>query len=165
MPIGWISKIKRKKCLGRYWDYSSGWNAIGIRRPSGLCGAALLIAARIHRFNRTVQHVIKEVQVLENAVRKRMPEFCETASSKLTLRELQLVDLEEEHDPPAFLKSRKKSRNVKIDKEVNSIFVSLFRMTLLSWELHVIRLWRRCFNWRKRSTDRFHWVWLRNEDL
>ena len=76
--------------------------------------------AWILRLNRTVQYVIKEVQLNENAVRKRMQEFCETASSELTLEELQLVDLEEGHDPPAFLKSRKKR---------NSIFVSLFRMT------------------------------------
>ena len=29
------------------------------RRPSGLCGAALLIASRLHCFNRTVADVIK----------------------------------------------------------------------------------------------------------
>ena len=90
------------------------------RRPSGLCGAALLIAARIHGFNRTVQDVIKEVKVHENTVRKRMQEFGETASSSLTLEEFMQVDLEEEHDPPAFLKSRKKDRSDKIDEEVYS---------------------------------------------
>ncbi len=38
------------------------WMHFG-RRPSGLCGAALLIAARLHRFNRTVADVIKVVKV------------------------------------------------------------------------------------------------------
>ena len=71
------------------------------------------------------------------------------------------IELEEEHDSPAFLKSQRKSKNDKIDKEVNSIFVTLFRNTLLSWELHVIRLWRRCFDWKKRSTNRYHWLWLK----
>lgn len=89
------------------------------RRPSGLCGAALLIAARHHGFNRTVQDVIKEVKVHENTVRKRMQEFGETASSNLTLEEFMQVDLEEEHDPPAFLKSRKKDRNEKIEEEAS----------------------------------------------
>lgn len=44
-------------------------------------------------------------------VRKRMQEFGETASASLTLDEFMQVDLEEEHDPPAFLKSRKKDRD------------------------------------------------------
>lgn len=39
------------------------------RRPSGLCGAALLIAARHHGFSRTVADVIKEVKVHENTVK------------------------------------------------------------------------------------------------
>ena len=29
------------------------------RRPSGLCGAALLIAARLYQFNRTFEDVLK----------------------------------------------------------------------------------------------------------
>ena len=85
------------------------------RRPSGLCGAALLIAARHHGFNRTVSDVIKEVKVHENTVRKRMQEFGETASANLTLEEFMQVDLDAEHDPPAFLKSRKKDRKDKGD--------------------------------------------------
>ncbi|KZS05475.1 Transcription factor IIIB 90 kDa subunit, partial [Daphnia magna] len=95
------------------------------RRPSGLCGAALLIAARIHGFNRTVLDVIKEVKVHENTVRKRMQEFGETASSSLTLEEFMQVDLEEEHDPPAFLKSRKKDRSDKVEEEATEEMVKL----------------------------------------
>merc|ERR1711893_313458 len=36
------------------------------RRPSGLCGAALLIAARLHEFCRTVGDVVKVVKVHES---------------------------------------------------------------------------------------------------
>ena len=36
------------------------WMHFG-RRPSGLCGAALLIAARLHAFNRSVYDVIKVI--------------------------------------------------------------------------------------------------------
>ena len=39
------------------------------RRPSGLCGAALLIASRLHCFNRTVGDVIKVVKVHESTLR------------------------------------------------------------------------------------------------
>ena len=38
------------------------WMHFG-RRPSGLCGAALLIAARLHAFNRSVYDVIKVTAV------------------------------------------------------------------------------------------------------
>ncbi|KAK6635628.1 transcription factor TFIIIB subunit brf1 [Polyplax serrata] len=41
------------------------------RRPSGLCGAALLMAARLHEFNRSVSDIIKIVKVHESTLRKR----------------------------------------------------------------------------------------------
>jgi len=41
------------------------------RRPSGLCGAALLVAARMHDFRRTVKEVISVVKVCESTLRKR----------------------------------------------------------------------------------------------
>lgn len=80
------------------------------RRPSGLCGAALLIAARLHEFNRTPNDIIKIVKVHESTLRKRLIEFGDTPSSALTLDEFMTVDLEEEQDPPAFKAARKKDR-------------------------------------------------------
>ncbi|XP_034950050.1 transcription factor IIIB 90 kDa subunit [Chelonus insularis] len=80
------------------------------RRPSGLCGAALLIAARLHEFNRTPGDIIKIVKVHESTLRKRLIEFGDTPSSALTLDEFMTVDLEEEQDPPAFKAARKKDR-------------------------------------------------------
>lgn len=79
------------------------------RRPSGLCGAALLIAARLHEFNRSPADIIKIVKVHESTLRKRLMEFGDTPSSALTLDEFETVDLEEE-DPPAFKAARKKDR-------------------------------------------------------
>ncbi|XP_011301532.1 transcription factor IIIB 90 kDa subunit [Fopius arisanus] len=80
------------------------------RRPSGLCGAALLIASRLHEFNRTPNDIIKIVKVHESTLRKRLIEFGDTPSSALTLDEFMTVDLEEEQDPPAFKAARKKDR-------------------------------------------------------
>ena len=40
------------------------------RRPSGLCGAALLIASRLHAFHRTVTDVIKVVKVIDKFVKQ-----------------------------------------------------------------------------------------------
>lgn len=80
------------------------------RRPSGLCGAALLIAARLHEFNRSVTDIVKVVKVHESTMRKRLIEFGDTPSSALTLEEFMTVDLEEEQDPPSFKAARKKDK-------------------------------------------------------
>ena len=88
------------------------------RRPSGLCGAALLIAARLHEFCRTVTDVIKVVKVHESTLRKRLTEFGETSASQLTVEEFMHVDLDamtDEMDPPSFKAARKKDREL-LDK-------------------------------------------------
>uniref|UniRef100_A0A674DY37 B-related factor 1 n=1 Tax=Salmo trutta TaxID=8032 RepID=A0A674DY37_SALTR len=61
------------------------------RRPSGLCGAALLVAARI------------VVTVCEATLRKRLNEFEDTPTSQLTIEEFIKVDLDQECDPPSFI--------------------------------------------------------------
>ncbi|XP_043804266.1 transcription factor IIIB 90 kDa subunit [Apis laboriosa] len=96
------------------------------RRPSGLCGAALLMAARLHEFNRSPTDIIKIVKVHESTLRKRLIEFGDTPSSALTLEEFMTVDLEEEQDPPAFKIARKKDRErlqrlENIDTEINEL--------------------------------------------
>lgn len=99
------------------------------RRPSGLCGAgknfslsflilylqipiclALLLAARMHDFNRTPNDIVKIVKIHESTLRKRLLEFGDTPSSALTVDEFMNVDLEAEQDPPAFTAARKKDK-------------------------------------------------------
>ncbi|XP_006820568.1 transcription factor IIIB 90 kDa subunit-like [Saccoglossus kowalevskii] len=80
------------------------------RRPSGLCGAALLVSARLHDFNRTQKEIIRVVKVCDATLRKRLTEFEETPSSRLTIDEFQKIDLEEEQDPPAFTNARRKAK-------------------------------------------------------
>jgi transcription factor IIIB subunit 2 len=50
------------------------WMCYG-RRPSSLCGAALLIAARSHGENLTITEVSKTVFVCDETIRKRLAEF------------------------------------------------------------------------------------------
>ncbi|XP_022087647.1 transcription factor IIIB 90 kDa subunit-like [Acanthaster planci] len=78
------------------------------RRPSGLCGAALLVSARLHNFNRTQKDIIRIVKVCDATLRKRLTEFEETPSGQLTIDEFNKIDLEEEQDPPSFTKGRRK---------------------------------------------------------
>ncbi|XP_046829461.1 transcription factor IIIB 90 kDa subunit [Vespa crabro] len=102
------------------------------RKPSGLCGAALLMAARLHEFNRSPADIVKIVKVHESTLRKRLMEFGDTPSSALTLEEFMTVDLEEEQDPPAFKAARKKDRErlqklENIDSEINEFQAEIDR--------------------------------------
>lgn len=90
------------------------------RRPSGLCGAALLIAARMHEYNRTPMDIVRIVKIHESTLRKRLIEFGDTPSSLLTLEEFMAVDLEAEQDPPAFKAARKKDRE-RLQKITDSV--------------------------------------------
>uniref|UniRef100_A0A8C5D0K1 Transcription factor TFIIB cyclin-like domain-containing protein n=1 Tax=Gadus morhua TaxID=8049 RepID=A0A8C5D0K1_GADMO len=80
------------------------------RRPSGLCGAALLVAARMHDFRRTVKEVIGVVKVCQATLRKRLTEFEDTPTSHLTIDEFMRVDLEQECDPPSFIAGQHKTK-------------------------------------------------------
>ncbi len=82
------------------------WIATG-RRPSGLCGAALLVAARMYDFHRSLDDIVKVVKIGKTTLRKRMIEFEDTPSSNLTVDEFHTIDLEETHDPPAYTRSKK----------------------------------------------------------
>nr|XP_033808777.1 transcription factor IIIB 90 kDa subunit isoform X2 [Geotrypetes seraphini] len=88
------------------------------RRPSGLCGAALLVAARMHDFRRTVKEVIRVVKVCESTLRKRLTEFEDTPTSQLTIDEFMRIDLEEECDPPSFTAGQKKLRLYQLEQQL-----------------------------------------------
>uniref|UniRef100_A0A914WTK0 B-related factor 1 n=1 Tax=Plectus sambesii TaxID=2011161 RepID=A0A914WTK0_9BILA len=92
------------------------WLATG-RRPTGVCGAALLLAARSANFNRTVADIVRVVHVGEAVVRKRLEEFGQTPSSSLTLDEFATVDLERDEDPPAFREARLRARLLQQQQE------------------------------------------------
>uniref|UniRef100_A0A915PZ37 B-related factor 1 n=1 Tax=Setaria digitata TaxID=48799 RepID=A0A915PZ37_9BILA len=96
------------------------WIATG-RRPTGLCGAALLLAARSYNFNRTVADVVRVVHISEAVVKKRLDEFGQTPSSTLTIDEFTSVDLEHCEDPPAFRESRRKAREIQLQKEEEAL--------------------------------------------
>ncbi len=71
---------------------------------------ALLVASRLHNFSRSVREVAKVVKLSEGTVRKRLGDFRDTPSSRLTIDEFLKVDLEQEHDPPSYLEAKKKAK-------------------------------------------------------
>ncbi|XP_077409717.1 transcription factor IIIB 90 kDa subunit-like [Vanacampus margaritifer] len=88
------------------------------RRPSGLCGAALLVAARMHKFRRSVKDVIGVVKVCQATLRKRLVEFEDTPTSQLTIDEFMKVDLEQECDPPSFIAAQHKTKMQQLEREL-----------------------------------------------
>ncbi|KAG0076401.1 transcription factor TFIIIB subunit brf1 [Linnemannia elongata] len=79
------------------------------RRPAGVCGACLLIAARMHHYRRSQKEIIQVVKIGESTLRKRLDEFASTPSGQLTVSDFRELWLEDAADPPAFTKSRKKT--------------------------------------------------------
>ncbi|KAG1652193.1 Transcription factor IIIB subunit [Nymphon striatum] len=86
------------------------------RRPSGLCGAALLVAARLHEISITIDDVIKVVKVGQTTLRNRLNEFGDTPSGQLTVDEFMNIDLEEAQDPPC-VKAAKRNKKIKMLEE------------------------------------------------
>ena len=85
------------------------WMVTG-RRPAGVCGAALIIAARMNNFRRTVREMVYVVKVTEVTINKRLEEFKVTDTSKFTVEEFRNTDILDpslkEHDPPAFYQAQ-----------------------------------------------------------
>ncbi|XP_034531273.1 transcription factor IIIB 90 kDa subunit-like [Notolabrus celidotus] len=88
------------------------------RRPSGLCGAALLVSARMHEFRRTIKEIVSVVKVCETTLRKRLNEFEDTPTSQLTIEEFMKVDLDQECDPPCFTAGLMKNKVQKLEIEL-----------------------------------------------
>eukprot|EP01052_Picozoa_sp_SAG31_P001888 SAG31_NODE_63_length_28659_cov_23.074685_23_plen_573_part_00 len=85
---------------------SRDWIQTG-RRPAGICGACLLIAARMHNFRRTQQQVIKVVHICDATLRNRLDDFAKTPASALTKAQFESRELDNipASDPPAYTRS------------------------------------------------------------
>ena len=85
------------------------------RRPAGVCGAALILAARMNNFRRSLREMVFVCKVQEQTIFNRLNEFRTTESGALTVEEFRTIDLERAADPPAFTLSKdgKKKRGRK----------------------------------------------------
>ncbi|KAK3935568.1 hypothetical protein QBC46DRAFT_297848 [Diplogelasinospora grovesii] len=78
------------------------------RRPAGICGAALIMAARAHNYRRTVREVVYIAKVTMTTLQERMSEFANVPSAQMTISEFSTNDfLETAHDPPWVYKQSK----------------------------------------------------------
>ncbi|EPB90986.1 hypothetical protein HMPREF1544_02240 [Mucor circinelloides 1006PhL] len=85
------------------------------RRPAGVCGACLLMAARMNGFRRTTKEMTYVVKVADVTIQKRLYEFNQTESAQLSVHDFRTLWLEKRADPPSFQKNRK------IQEETESI--------------------------------------------
>jgi transcription factor IIIB subunit 2 len=77
------------------------WMQTG-RRPSGVCGAALWVAALLHGFERSKRDVVAVVHVGEATLRKRVSEFENTPSAFLSVDEFDAKAKEWEKEQAAL---------------------------------------------------------------
>jgi len=96
------------------------WITTG-RRPSGLCGACILISAKLHKFNIDINLLSDVVHVSAQTIQNRIEEFSLTKVASMTKEQFEAF--KEGHyypgaDPPAFLKGLMKDNEEKEQKEI-----------------------------------------------
>lgn len=91
---------------------SRDWMVQG-RQPAGLCGACIILAARMNNFRRTVREVVYVVKVADSTVNHRLYEFKATPSSALTVNQFREFGqrLKVKTLPPAIWRREKRERN------------------------------------------------------
>ena len=93
------------------------WMVTG-RHPAGLCGACVILAARMNNFRRTVREVVYVAKVADLTIAKRVEEFRRTKSSELTVEQFREVGvrLRYQHDPPVLYESQLKKEKFEAKK-------------------------------------------------
>ena len=82
------------------------WMVTG-RHPAGLCGACIILAARMNNFRRSVREVVYIAKVSDMTISARIEEFRRTKASTLTVEQFREYGgrLKYQHDPPILAKS------------------------------------------------------------
>ena len=106
-PPGSSSKI-RDDAIKIVRRMNRDWMADG-RRPAGVCGAAVILAARMNNHRRSTREVMLTAKVTEITLNKRLEEFSDLPSSKLSVNEFRDDSVREAisaADPPAYTRAR-----------------------------------------------------------
>jgi transcription factor IIIB subunit 2 len=93
------------------------WIATG-RHPSGLCGACIILAARMNNFKRTVREVVYVSKIADITIAKRIDEFRRTKSAALTVTQFRQYSerLKHQHDPPSIHDSEIRAKKLEDKK-------------------------------------------------
>ena len=85
------------KRMNRDWIVSG-------RHPAGLCGASIILAARMNNFRRSVREVVYVSKVADITIAKRVEEFRRTKAASLTVQEFREYGnrMKFQHNPPSL---------------------------------------------------------------
>jgi len=85
------------------------WIVTG-RQPAALCGACLILAARMNNFRRSVREVVYVVKAGEVSIHKRLEEFRRTKAGRMTVKQFRDYGkrLKDTAEPPILYESRRK---------------------------------------------------------
>ncbi|CAH2353873.1 transcription factor IIIB 70 kDa subunit [[Candida] railenensis] len=83
------------------------------RRPAGIAGACVLLAARMNNFRRSHAEIVEVAHVAEETLQKRLNEFKNTNSAKLTVQQLRDGEKVESIKPPSYSKNRSLELKIK----------------------------------------------------
>lgn len=97
---------------------SRDWMVQG-RQPAGLCGACIILAARMNNFRRSVREVVYVVKVADSTVNQRLYEYKRTPSSALTVSQFREVGhrMKVKTLPPAIWRRAEREENKAKRKE------------------------------------------------
>ena len=87
------------------------WMVTG-RHPAGLCGACIILAARMNNFRRSIREVVWVAKVTDMTIMKRVQEFRRTKSAGMTVDQFREFGfrLKHQHDPPVLYESQLKKQ-------------------------------------------------------
>lgn len=94
---------------------SNDWIHEG-RRPAGVAGACVLLAARMNNFRRTHSEIVAVAHVGEVTLQRRLNEFKNTKSGELSVAQFRNSEGTEEANPPSFQRNR--SLETKIQQQL-----------------------------------------------
>jgi transcription factor IIIB subunit 2 len=85
------------------------------RQPAGLCGACIILAARMHNYRRTIREVVYVVKVADATVAARLTEFKRTEAAQLSVADFRRVGtrLKVKTVPPAIYKRQEREERQK----------------------------------------------------
>ena len=85
------------------------WMVTG-RHPAGLCGACIILAARMNNFRRSVREVVWVAKIADATVQARVEEFRRTRSAALTVEQFREFGTRIAHssEPPAIANALRK---------------------------------------------------------
>ena len=94
---------KLLRCMSRDWMVQG-------RQPAGICGACIIVAARMNNFRRTIREVVYVVKVADSTINARLYEFKRTPSSVLSVNQFREIGqrLKVKTQPPAVWRRAEK---------------------------------------------------------